>query len=315
MNEFFNLLIFLMVLFIYIHIAAQLKTSEDLEIYEMDYMDNQHLQEICELKQPVLFEFKSISPTLYENINMDFIEEQGSQDIIVKDIQDYNNTNDSVDYIVLSTESGHNLMKTDTRSQYFTENNHEFIEDTNAYEHFYENDSLLKPMFSVSTKYDVMFGSDKSYTPLRYHTDSRRFISTQSGKIKVKMTPWKSTKYLYQNKDFNNYEFWSPVNVWKPSTKYRKELDKMKFLEFDVEPGYVLYIPSYWWYSVQFSEPDTLITSFQYNTVMNCVSNSRNWLLYFIQQNNTNTRLAKSIQIEPTQISSDTGSQDPEEDT
>jgi len=313
MNYFFNILIFLMVLFLYIHIAAQLKTSEDLEIYEMDYTNNQNLQEICELKQPVLFDFKPISPTFYENITSDFIEEHASQDVIVKDIQDYDHVADSVDSIVLSAESATGLMKTDTRSRYFTENNHEFIEETSAYEQFYENDSLLKPMFSVVTKYDIMFGSDNTYTPLRYHTDSRRFISTQSGKIKVKMTPWKSTKYLYPNRDFHNYEFWSPVNIWKPNAKYRKELDKMKFLEFDVEPGYVLYIPSYWWYSIQFSEPDTLATSFQYNTIINCVSNARNLSLYFIQQNNTTTRVTKSIPIEPTHITGDNDS-DPEDE-
>jgi hypothetical protein len=58
MNFLFNIIIFLLVLFLYIHITHQLKTSEDLEIYELDYTTNQHLQEVCDIKQPVLFEFK-----------------------------------------------------------------------------------------------------------------------------------------------------------------------------------------------------------------------------------------------------------------
>ena len=66
MNSLLNILIFLIVLFLYIHITHQLKTSEDLEIYELDYIDNTHLQEVCDIKQPVLFEFNSIYPEFYE---------------------------------------------------------------------------------------------------------------------------------------------------------------------------------------------------------------------------------------------------------
>ena len=43
----------------YIHIIHQYKTGEDMEIYEMDYVSNTHLQEVCNIKQPVLFYYKS----------------------------------------------------------------------------------------------------------------------------------------------------------------------------------------------------------------------------------------------------------------
>ena len=64
---FYNVLIFLLVLFIYIHITHQLKRSEDLEIYELDYTTNSHLQEVCDVKQPVLFELKTFLPELTKN--------------------------------------------------------------------------------------------------------------------------------------------------------------------------------------------------------------------------------------------------------
>lgn len=300
-----NFILFGIVLIMYLHIIHHLKTSEDLEIYEMDYTNKSHLQEVCDVKQPVLFEYNSISPDFYKEITNEKLEITNMHDIKIKDIKDYysDDSSTTVDYIVLPLQSANKLLKSDTHSSYFTENNHEFIEDANLYQYFHENDELIKPNNSVITKYDVIMGSSNTYTPLRYHTDCRRFISTMNGKITIKMTPWKSNKYLYPNNDYENYEFTSPVNVWSPQKKYKNEINKMQFLEFDIMPGFMLYIPPYWWYSIKFTGgADTLVTGFTYNTVMNCLANLPKWCLYYMQQDNTKTRIAKSIPIEPSEI-------------
>ena len=49
--------IFCLVLFIYLHIQFHLKTSEDLEMYEVDQPSKERLEEICDIRQPVLFDF------------------------------------------------------------------------------------------------------------------------------------------------------------------------------------------------------------------------------------------------------------------
>ena len=188
MSGLLNFLLFIIVLVIYIHIINQLKTSEDLEVYEMDYTTNQYLQEVCNIKQPVLFNFDSINPDFYDKINSDTFSNNEKHDVKVKDIRDYY-TNDSIDYIVLPVSSAINLMKTDTRSNYFTENNEDFIENADLYHILHTNDTYLKPQLSMITKYDILTGSSKSVTPLRYHTDFRKFISVHSGKVKIKMTP------------------------------------------------------------------------------------------------------------------------------
>ena len=51
------------------------KTSEDLEIYEFDYKDNNYLQEVCELKQPAIFSLREITSGFYDNINAYTLEE------------------------------------------------------------------------------------------------------------------------------------------------------------------------------------------------------------------------------------------------
>ena len=298
MSGLLNFLLFIIVLVIYVHIINQLKRSEDLEVYEMDYTTNQYLQEVCNIKQPVLFNYDSISPDFYENINANTFINNDNYDLKVKDIRDYYK-GESIDYIVLPASSATNLMKTDTRANYFTENNEDFIENADLYHIFHSNDTYLKPQLSMITKYDIITGSSKSVTPLRYHTDFRKFMSVHSGKVKIKMTPWKSHKYLHQHRDFENYEFRSRMNVWKPDKQHKNDFDKLRFLEFDITPGNTLHIPPYWWYSIQFNDDsDTIVTSITYNSVMNCVSNLPNWGMYYLQQTNTKTKITKTLPIE-----------------
>ena len=43
--------IFCIVLFIYLHVQFQLRTSDDLEIYELDNVSKERMEEICDLRQ------------------------------------------------------------------------------------------------------------------------------------------------------------------------------------------------------------------------------------------------------------------------
>jgi hypothetical protein len=187
-------------------------------------------------------------------------------------------------------------MKTDTRSHLFIENNDDYIEESGFYKTFQIYDEYLKPSFSFQTKYDVCTGSQGAYTPLRYHTYYRQYYMVTTGKIHVKMTPWKSHKYLHTYNDYDNYEFYSPVNVWEPQKKYVQEMERIRFLEFDVHPGYVLYIPPYWWYSIKYTKgTDTVVAGFKYDSVMNALAHSNEWVLHFIQQQNIKQKMTKTL--------------------
>lgn len=45
MTTFLSIIIFIIVLIVYTHVTNEYKTSEDLEIYEMDHKNNVQLQE------------------------------------------------------------------------------------------------------------------------------------------------------------------------------------------------------------------------------------------------------------------------------
>jgi hypothetical protein len=320
-----NVVIFLVILFLYVHVTNHYKRSEDLEIYEMDYSNNPHLQEVCDVKQPVIFQFDVVDNELFAHVNGETMDTIENNDVKVKDIRDYypiNKTGDewiSVDYTVLPFQSSRKLMKTDIKSHYFTENNGDFVEESSRYTYFRNMDAYLKPSFVVHTTYDICMGSKMASTPMRYHTNYRQYYAVTSGKIHVKMTPFKSSKYLHPYKDYENYEFCSPVCVWQSlagqslagqslagkniggtaQEKYAADLHKIKFLEFDVKAGYILHIPPYWWYSIQYSnEDETVVCGFTYDSFASTIANLPDLIKYYVQQNNIHKKTVKTLSLD-----------------
>tara|TARA_B100000282_G_scaffold220989_1_gene164213 strand:+ start:2001 stop:2981 length:981 start_codon:yes stop_codon:yes gene_type:complete len=313
MNLFFHVIIFIAIFIIYINIVHLLKTSEDLEIYELDYKDNDYFQEVCNLKQPVTFSYKDIYPDFVDSINKDFLDVKENNDIKIKEVPDYYSEEiTNVDYFILPLKSYLSLIKSDTHGNYISEDNHFFIEESGSFDLYQTNDNILQPNLPINKKYDLLCGSKGSHTTFKYHNNLRYYLITHTGKIKIKMTPWKSTKYLYPIKDYYNYEFRSPINVWKPQRKYFSEMDRLKFLDFELENGQALYIPPYWWYSIQYTSDDTIVSAFTYDTLTNYLANCKDIGLYYLQQSNTKTKITKTFELptNETPLDNDTNEED-----
>jgi len=125
----------------------------------------------------------------------------------------------------------------------------------------------------VSTcMYDVMMASVSTTTPLRYEVNYRNYFLVTQGRVKILLIPPKDSKYLYPINDYDVFEFRSPVNPWKVQSEYQDDFDKIKTLEVELFQGMIMYIPAYWWYSIQFVVPETSVCTFKYRTIMNSVS-------------------------------------------
>jgi mannose-6-phosphate isomerase-like protein (cupin superfamily) len=203
----------------------------------------------------------------------------------VKDSNDYWKTPviEVVDAVPLSLGNYRTLAMTDSKSRYYTDGNEYFMEDSGLQSAVAEKiDEYLKPSFTVYKTYDMITGSADTCMPMQYHTHFRRFLIVMSGSIHVKMTPWKSHKYLHPITDYENYEFRSLTNVWNPNAnttdKIRVDYDRIQFVEeFDVHAGYVLYIPPYWWYSAKFAKnTNTVVFSATYDSAISIIANSTN---------------------------------------
>jgi hypothetical protein len=78
-----------------------------------------------------------------------------------------------------------------------------------------------------------------------------------------------------------------------------------------VGEGFVLYVPPYWWYSIQYDNGvDTLLCGFTYNSLMNTVANAPYYVKYYIQQSNIQKRVAKVLDYSEKQEISNPSTED-----
>ena len=69
------------------------------------------------------------------------------------------------------------------------------------------NEEFIKPYLANVSEYDMLSGSNGSYTPLRYDLNYRNYYYVTEGSVSIKLTPPNSGKYLTKEKDFENLSF------------------------------------------------------------------------------------------------------------
>ena len=276
--------VFLVILFCYVHVQHQFKSGEDLEIYEYDVTTIKALQEMLELKQPVLFQ---LDLALGNNIEpLEFLE--------IKDRRDYqcDILNKSVETIQLSGESARRLMETDTKGWFYSNRN----KPNPSWKSFFSKmDKSLKPAFSFYTETDLIYGSKNARTTTSFHRESHVFLyvppETNRGSIRLKMTPPKSKLFLNPVIDYTYFENWSSVDLFEPH-------EKLQCIDFYVKPGYVVFIPPYWFYSIEFQEKENEVCMVKYTTGANFLANLKHIGFFHMQQQNIQEKWWKPLQNE-----------------
>ena len=132
-------------------------------------------------------------------------------------------------------------------------------------------DLFLRPYLSCDNTYDIMMAVKDKSSVLTQHLNYRNYFIVTQGKVKIKLIPPMYSKYLPKEKDYVKMEVTSPINVWNVADKYKDTYSNVKSLEISIEKGKLLYIPAYWWYSIQF-ETNASVTSLQYMTYMNKIA-------------------------------------------
>jgi hypothetical protein len=287
-----GILIFCLVLFVYLHIQFHLKTSEDLEMYEIDNASKNKLEEICDIRQPILFDFDN--QVIIDNTNKQYITDNyHAFEIKIRNINDDDSNSEL--YIPLPLHSSVKLFNEDKQSLYYSENNSDFLEETGIVKTMKYNDEFLRPYMVSNCNYDILMGSNGTTTPFRYKLNYRNYFVLTQGSAQIKLAPPHSTKYLYPNYDYENFEFKSPINPWNPQPKYVADFSKIKCLEFTLLPGKTLFLPAYWWYSIKFDN-NTSISCFHYRTYMNNLAIIPYFALHALQLQNVKRDVAKKIQ-------------------
>ena len=290
MNIILKLLIFCIVLFIYIHICFYLKTSDDLEVYEIEQFSKSKLEDICDLRQPVVF----------NNFNGDFLQcltadnilkQYGAFDMKIQESNKY----PLIAPIPFPLKKAKGIIS-DVKKYYISENNEEFLTETGLHKELQQHDSLFRPYLVSNCVYDIKIASENATTPLRYDLNYRNFYCVVEGAVTIKLAPPKNTKYLYLNKDYDSFQFTSPINPWDVQEKYLNDYDKIKFLEIKLEPGKMLFIPAYWWYSIKFDK-NSMLCLFSYRTYMNNVALLPEFVMKILQSQNIKHLVAKKMAL------------------
>ena len=281
--------IFCVILFLYLHIQFHLKTSDDLEIYEIDQASKDKLEEICDLRQPVMFGLENTK--LVETTNKDYIlKNYPVFEVKIRSPVDG-------DHVPLTLALADALFREDKTASYFSENNEDFLNETGINKHMQYNDEFLRPPMVSNCYYDILMGTEQATTPFRYEHNYRTFLVVTQGSIEIKLSPPKSGRYLYPVSDYDTFEFRSQINPWAVEAKYRADFDKIKCLELTLTPEKCLFIPAYWWHSIRFGR-NASVSMLSYRTYMNNVAILPSTLMYWLQNQNIKRDVVKKIDIQ-----------------
>ena len=287
MQSVLAVLVFCVVLFLYLHIYFHLKTSNDLEVYEIDQPSKDKLEEVCDLRQPVLFGYAN--ERLMESCTLPAMRSAyGAFDVRIRNVKDAAEEADATDlYVPLTLHALAETFRSDKEARYITENNGDFLEETGLVKTFKYNDAFLRPPMVSKCAYDVVCASPGTQTPLRHELNYRNYYLVTQGSIKLRLIAPHASKYLFPVSDYDNFEFRSPVNPWSVQPEHRADFDKIKTMDVELRAGQIIYIPAYWWCSMQFPEvAPTTLCCFKYRTYMNTVSIMDKLCMWMLQQQN-----------------------------
>lgn len=319
MSYIFELFIFLIVCFLYIHIYYHLKVSNSLEVYEIDECTKDRFEDICNLRQPFvgknsISEISNVcSSRQLDNIYSAF-------EVKIRNNTNFNSKTEDL-YYPLKWRDAKELIQKDQEQKYICENNQEFLEETEILKDFQRNDAFLRPSMVSNCKYDILIGSKNSHTPFRYELSFRTFFYVLEGNITIKLCPPKNNKYLYEINDYELFEFRSEINPWNVNSEHQNNFDKVKMLEVNLSAGEYLFMPAYWWYSIKYNSSNDLVSKFQYYTYMNNLALIPKYTMYILQNQNIRhrflgTRVEKTHELPKvhTENNNDTDNEDDGDD-
>lgn len=264
-----NIVIFCIVLFIYLHVQFHLKTSNDLELYEINQPTKDAFEHACNARQPIVVNGTNI-PSLM-NINRTWITSQAK----------FNNTELNVRNgmemgVPLKLKDAVELFHKDTTNKYYSDNNHQWIRETGISKMISLSDGFFKPPFLLQCMYDLMCGSENATTPCKHEVNHRNFFIVTQGQVRVKLMP-PNTFASNHATQYDTFEFTHPENVWNNAD--------LKCIDAVVKSGQILFIPAYWWYSFQFTN-DASVVSLKYRTIMNTIAVSPLLFMHVLQLQN-----------------------------
>lgn len=259
MTVLITIFIFCIILIVYLHVRFHLKVNNDLDVFVVDDFKRQRINEICNLKQPFMFQY--LNPELLTSMNFDFLLKNFKTNSL--NVKKSNDTN----YLPLKLENVFELFEKDLSNNYISEYNAGFLNDTSLIKHF-KISNVLKPNLMSNSLFDCVLGKKNYGTELRHNLFYRNFFYVSSGKVRVKMF---SPNNSHKISDGTQVEFCDFIHEETPYDDPEKNMESLNQVEKVLDTGDIIFIPPYWFYSFYFEE-SSIINRFSYGTYMSNVS-------------------------------------------
>jgi hypothetical protein len=280
-----NFMIFCIVLFIYIHVYNHIKTSNYLEVYEIENLSKDKFEDIINFKQPLLLN----NGSLINNIDITYL----INNYPTFDLNLYNKQNGL--FLKTKMEDFDSIINNDTSNNYITYNNKDFLEETTLEKLLSSNDTFFRPYNVCSKNYDIIMGKKNNITQLKYSINSRNILYLSSGKIEVTMCPPKYYKNLHVQKNYELLDFYSAIDINNVQSTYKNDYHKVKFLRVLLNTSQVLIIPPYWFYSIKFLEENSIVFFNSYRTYTSSIAIVPDLFIQLLQENNLKLNIIKEL--------------------
>ena len=262
-----TILVFVLVVFFYMHINHQRKIVNDKEIATLNINSSRVLDEVCELRVPFLFS-RNVSDFL--SIGLRY------SDIMLNDIEDYLYVNEISGNTITKQMKNWKWLKSNLDSKAISSSpsqlvNHSMFDKINRkYETFWT------PYMNVHTESKIIIGNNGGTEGYTYSTACRRFLTCIDGTAEIRLVlPDKIDK-----RTNNDFSLIGPSDYVKVSLK----------------PGDIISIPPYWWSAV-LTNDKTVIMEQNYRSIINIFANLDTLIVSFLRKLNVEKKLSSSKEV------------------
>lgn len=191
MEWFLFFIVFTLTFFMYIHMCHHLKKVNDIDIYDMGFINKKSLEEVCVLRQPVTFLLEEYVLENFFNLQ-ELVDRFSNMKIDI-----YDTTSTDIIPIAIPISIKDALKLFNKKKDYISYNNNSFAEDTLSKSKLQRLDKFLSPPLSIYSQYDVWLGTEDKKLPIKSESFYREYIYVTSGNIEcLLITPNQEKKQL-----------------------------------------------------------------------------------------------------------------------
>ena len=262
-----TILVFVLVVFFYMHINHQRKIVNDKEVATLNINSSRVLDEVCELRVPFLFT-RNVND--FQSIGLQY------NDILLNDIEDY---------IYVNEVSGNTITKQMKNWKWLKSNldsksvctcpsqllNHSMFDKINRkYETFWT------PYMNVHAESKIIVGNNGGTEGYTQSTACRRFLTCLDGTAEIRLV--------------------LPDTMNKRSTDDFSLIRPTDYVKVLLKPGDIISIPPYWWIAI-LTNDKTVIMEQNYRSIINIFANLDTLIVSFLRKLNVEKKLSSSKEV------------------